>query len=434
MDPRRIVRAAFPTSGTARTAGSATLLVALLSALLLSLPAASFAATAGWAGETILSAPSTGNGWEPAIAADPSAPYVYSAWMQYQKSKVYIAIRVSSDGGATWGPSKALCTNCNGGGQFDVVLSTSSSGIVYATFMMSNNIMFSKSTDHGVTWSPSIQISRGVWADKPWSAVSSNGNDVYATWTTHGNLYAVDSHDGGSSWTSPLQLTHESGIYYYSNGGAVLPNGTAVMVGSEYPESGNNTKLTGPIPIVEFRTTNGGASWTRTVVDTLNTGVTFASSSVTTVASDANGTLALVYSGSLVVGASGHVYVRRSTDSGVTWSARTEMTTSAGGADATSVAAAGKGNGIFTLTWMDRRTGAWNVWQRGSTDGGSTWSADAKVSDATSGASYKTANGFGFPYGDYDTVALNSANKTVAVMGEGDTSQVNGDIWVNHQT
>ena len=69
------------------------------------------------------------------------------------------------------------------------------------------------------------------------------------------------------------------------------------------------------------------------------------------------------------------------------------MTTSAGGADATSVAAAGKGNGLFTLTWMDKRTGAWNVWQRGSTDGGQTWSADAKVSDATSGASYKTSTG-----------------------------------------
>ena len=77
-------------------------------------------------------------------------------------------------------------------------------------------------------------------------------------------------------------------------------------------------------------------------MDTLNTGATFATSSVTTVASDASGTLLVLYSGSTSVGANGKVYVRRSTDSGATWSARTEMTTSAGGADATSVAAAGK--------------------------------------------------------------------------------------------
>src|SRR5439155_639905 len=197
---------------------------------------AAAAAKAGWTGERIISSPAIGNGWEPAVAADPSAPYVYAAWMQFPKP--YIAVSVSADGGGTWGTPKALCTNCAKQGQYDVT---------------------------------------------------------------------------------------------------VLPGGTAIMVGSEYPETGNSTKLTGPVPIAVFRSTNGGASWTRTVADTLYTGATFASSSVTTVASDASGTLALVYSGSLAVGANGHVFVRRSTDTGVTWSARTEMTTSAGGADATSV-------------------------------------------------------------------------------------------------
>jgi hypothetical protein len=319
-------------------------------------------------------------------------------------------------------------------GQYDIVLATTSSGALYATYMQGNHIMFAKSTDHGVSFTAPVQVSGGTWADKPWIATSANGTDVYITWTTRGNLYASSSHNAGSSWSSPLQVTNETNIYYYSNGGTVLPNGTALMVGSEYPENGNNTKNTGPVPIVVFRTTNGGTSWTRTVVDTLNTGATFATSSVTTVASDANGTALLVYSGSLAVGANGHAYVRRSTDGGATWSARVELSNSAGGADATSVAAAGKGNGLFTVTWMDARGGGWNVWQRGSTDGGLTWSADAKVSDQTAGAAYKTAAGFGLPYGDYDMVALTSANKTVAVMGEGDASQVHGDIWVNRQT
>jgi len=390
------------------------------------------AATPGWLGEAKLSNPATGDGWEPSIAADPSAPYVYAGWMQYAGNKIYIAIRVSADGGSTWGAVKKLFTSNQG--QYDIVLATTSTGAVYATYMQGNHIMFSKSTDHGVTFTAPIQVSGGTWADKPWIATSGNGADVYITWTTRGNLYAANSHNAGSTWSTPLQVTNETGMYYFSNGGTVLPNGTAVMVGSEYPESGNATRLTGPVPIVVFRTTDGGTSWTRAVPDTLNTGVTYATSSVTTVASDANGTLALVYSGSLTVGASGHVYVRRSTDSGATWGARVELTTSAGGADATSVAAAGKNNGQFTVTWMDARGGGWNVWQRGSTDGGLTWSADAKVSDATSGATYKTAAGFGLPYGDYDAVAINSAGKTVTIMGEGDASQLHGDIWVNRQT
>ncbi len=395
------------------------------------LSAPAWAATAGWAGETLISSSATGDGWEPAIAADPSAPYVYAAWMQYS-NKSTISLRVSSDGGTTWGTAKAIVTSNQG--QYDIVLATTSSGALYATYMQGNHIMFVKSTDHGATFTSPIQVSGGTWADKPWLATSANGTDVYITWTTRGNLYAVNSHNLGASWSAPLKVTNESGIYYFANGGTVLPNGTALMVGSEYPETGNNTGNTGPIPIAVFRTTNGGTSWTRSVPDTLYTGATYATSSVTTVASDAAGTLLLVYSGSLAVGANGHVYVRRSTDSGATWSARTELTNSAGGADATSVAAAGKASGQFTVTWMDARGGSWNVWQRGSTDGGVTWSADADISDAPSGAAYKTAAGFGLPYGDYDMVAINSAGKTVAIMGEGDATQTHGDIWVNRQT
>ena len=411
--------------------GIAWLLIAALVTALAAGAVTVRAATTGWKGEAIVSSPSIGDGWEPAIAADPSSAYVYTAWMQYSGPSIYIYYRVSTDGGTTWQPAARLCSSC-GKGEYDVTLFVTSSGTVYGTFMQGNHIQFTTSSNHGTTWSAPQQISQGTWADKPWMTASANGTDVYCWWSSHGNVDVVESHNSGATWTAPAQITSESNIYYYPNGGTVLPNGTAVMGASEYPEKGNNTKLTGPINIAVFRTTNGGTTWSRTVADTLNTGATFATSSVTTVASDANGNLLLLYSGSLSVGANGKVYVRRSTDSGATWSARTEMTTSAGGADATSVAAAGNGNEI-AITWMDARTGAFNVWERQSTDGGQTWTADAKVSDATSGASYKTANGFGLPYGDYDTVAINNSGKVVAVMGEGDSSQIHGDIWENRQ-
>ncbi|MDX6545290.1 MAG: hypothetical protein QOG02_1064 [Gaiellales bacterium] len=390
-------------------------------------------ATVGWNGESIVSSTATGDGWEPAIAADPSAPYVYVAWMQYKGAKVSINIRTSADGGTTFGAAKPICASCTPA-EYDIVLATTSSGTLYAVYMQGNNISFTKSTDHGATFTAPLTISGGTWADKPWMATSANGQDIYVGWSTRGNVITVESHNGGTSFTTPQQITNESAIYYYPNGAAVLPNGTAVIVASRYPEKGNATKLTGPVPIVVFKTSNGGSTWTRTVVDTLNTGASFATSSVTTVASDAAGTLLLVYSGSTTVGANGKVYVRRSTDSGASWSAASEMTTSAGGADATSVAAAGKASGQFAITWMDKRGGGWNVWERESTDGGVTWTADAKVSDAVSGAPYKTAAGFGLPYGDYDTLAINSAGKPVAVMGEGDSSQIHGDIWLNRKT
>jgi BNR repeat-like domain len=390
------------------------------------------AATSGWQDEALVSVPSIGDGWEPAVAADPTGSYVYSAWMQYSSNGVSIYYRVSTDNGITWGAAKPLCASC-GKGEYDITLATAAGGAVYATFMQGNHIEFTRSADHGVTWTVPVQISAGSWADKPWLTTGASGQDIYVMWASHGNAVAVSSHNAGATWSAPLQVTSEQYIYYYPNGGTVLPNGTVVMAASEYPEKGNNTKNTGPVPIVMFRSTNGGTSWQRTVLDTLNTGATFATSSVTTVASDAAGNLLAVYSGSTSVGANGKVYVRRSTDSGASWGAATEMTTSAGGADATSVAAAGKASGQFVITWMDNRGGAWNVWERQTSNGGSSWTTDAKASDATSGATYKTALGFGFPYGDYDMVAINSAGKAVAVMGEGDTSQIHGDIWVNRQ-
>ena len=202
--------------------------------------------------------------------------------------------------------------------------------------MQGNKISYAKTSDHGTTWTAPKTISGGTWADKPWIAVSPSGTDVYVGWSTRGNVSITASHDGGVTWTTPVQVTNESSIYYYPNGGVVLANGTAMLAMSEYPENGNNTKVTGPIPIVVLRTTNGGTTWTRTLADTLYSGATFETSSVTTIAADSAGNAVLVYSGSTAVGLNGHVWVRRSTDSGATWSAATEMTTGAGGADATS--------------------------------------------------------------------------------------------------
>ena len=54
--------------------------------------------------------------WEPAIAADPSAPYVYTLSTRYTGParcpscpSPSIVLRVSADGGRTWGPDRFLC-------------------------------------------------------------------------------------------------------------------------------------------------------------------------------------------------------------------------------------------------------------------------------------------------------------------------------------
>ena len=73
---------------------SAVVSIALVAAV------AVYAATPTWQGEALISSHSTGDGWEPAVAADPGSPYVYAAWMQYSGPSIYIYTRTSTDGGS----------------------------------------------------------------------------------------------------------------------------------------------------------------------------------------------------------------------------------------------------------------------------------------------------------------------------------------------
>ena len=111
------------------------------------------------------------------------------------------------------------------------------------------------------------------------------------------------------------------------------------------------------------------------------------------------------------------MYTRRSTDGGLTWSARTEVGNASANGSFPAIAA--KAAGDFRITYMDNSTGAWNVWYRASTDGGQTWSAPLRISDATSGTPYKTANGFTSYYGDYDAIAITNAGQERDGVGPG---------------
>jgi hypothetical protein len=222
--------------------------------------------------------------------------------------------------------------------------------------------------------------------------------------------------------------------YFYPNGFTVLPSGVAVMSASLYPNS-NRQASSNPIYITTFRTTDGGTSWTRVDLDTVFGGPTYKTSSTTTLTSDAAGTLVAEYGGSTTAGANGQIWTKRSTDGGVTWTAKTLITPATGGGDASFPAIAGGASGDFRLTYMDSRTGAWNVWYRASTDGGLTWSADTRISDATSGAPYKSAAGFTDVYGDYDMIAITNGGKSVAVSGQGASFTAGpGNVWLNRQT
>jgi hypothetical protein len=102
---------------------------------------------------------------------------------------------------------------------------------------------------------------------------------------------------------------------------------------------------------------------------------------------------------------------------------------------ATAPVAEATGDGDVRLWFAERRpTERWNIWAVRSSDGGATWSSPIRISDATSGARYKTADGFLEFYGDYGEMAITSSGATIAAWGEGFSWTGPGGVWFNRET
>jgi len=56
-----------------------------------------------------------------------------------------------------------------------------------------------------------------------------------------------------------------------------------------------------------------------------------------------------------------------------------------------------------------------------------------KLSDATSGAAYKTAAGFLEVYGDYGELAITNTGKSIGIWGEGISYTGPGGVWFNRE-
>jgi len=409
----------------------------------------------GWVGSRLLNA--TADDWEPAVATDPAA-FVYLLTTRYGVQppgcsnhcpSPFIALTSSSNDGTTFGAQRPLCLCLGSKAQYDPTIEVvPNTGAVYSVFLNGDrhngfSTVFTKSTDHGATWSAPVHVYGNVsWTDKPEVATSASGKDVYVSWNgpQGGDLYVGQSHDYGATWTQQ-QLT-DSKRYYYAYDGRVLPDGTVVFSESSLQYSGSKT-VEGEVWHHAVVSRDGGATWENVVVARVPVGETCVADGCkpdfyvgqTSVVSDAPGHLVFAYEGPSVAGGPQQVYVSASSDEGRTWGAGIPL--SALGEDATQPRLASFG-GSTRLWYMQTASGddpdAWNVWYRSSADGGTTWTAPVKISDAPAGAAgYVGADGFAEVYGDYGEIGVTNTGKTVATWGEGFSYTGPGGTWFNIQ-
>ena len=413
-------------------------------------PAAAPAAT-GWAGEQPVD--TVADDWEPAIAADPNGPFVYSLVTRYAGKPCggncpspYISLQISADNGATW-TNKPLCA-CKGSGQFDPIIEVApgTSG-VYATYMNGYNIVFTKSTNHGSTWSPPVKVYGNVsWNDKPTLAVSDNGVDVYISFNgpTGGDPWMAQSHDGGTTWTQTKLV--DSNRYYFDFDSDVAADGTVYFAETSILYGGGGNKGTTPNDQIEehvFISRDRGATWENRTIASVWPGLACVADGCTpdfyighiALSVDRAGRVVALYDGAPAAGGKQTIEARRSSDGGRTWSGPVTLSLAAEHSVAPAVESRGTGD---VRAWYYQTSGggnvdAWNVWYRTSTDGGATWSAPVNISDAAGGAAYKTAAGFAEVYGDYGEIAITSAGKTIGIWGEGISYTGPGGVWFNRQ-
>jgi len=406
------------------------------------------AAATGWDSERVASGE---DDWEPAVAVDPgNSMLVYQLITRYTGPKPCgtcklpaIVLRRSTDGGATWLPDQFLAQTSKS--QYDPQIEVAMNGDVYAVWLdaFTPGSTFTKSTDHGAHWSTGISWAgkgkKPQWNDHPWLGISQNGMHVYIGFNSS-DSYVVSSHDGGNTWSAPVKTNNDT-FYWFHTGVAVSPsNGNVAYVACSNFTNGNN--YAGDAHIAVLKTTNGGTSWTTTTVDTSREvpACPWAAGcqqgflgSVAAMAIDSAGKLMLVYHVNDTPDVAEQMYVRTSTD-GVAWSARQKISVASATVNNAfpAVVAHPITAGDFRVTWQDDRvlsqTG-WNTWYKRTTNGGSTWSTDIRLSDMATGAPYKTASGYAFPYGDYHELAVGSDGWNHVVWGEGASYTGPGGVW-----
>ena len=405
------------------------------------------AAAPGWDVERVASGQ---DDWEPAVAVDPGNPnFVYQLVTRYTGPKPCgncklpaIRLRRSTDGGATFTESWLKQTTK---AQYDPQIKVDINGNVHAAFLNGTTpgSTYVKSTDHGVTW-PTLVDWGGQGAkpnrnDHPWLGVSRDGQHVYIGFNSS-DSYAVASHNGGVTWSNPVKMNTDS-RYYFHQGVAISPsNGNIAYIATSDFSSGNT--YNGDSFVRVWKTTNGGTSWSQVLIDS-SRDVPSCSwipgcylgflGTTPNMAIDSAGKLLIAYHVNSTPSVPEQMYIRTSTD-GVTWTARVQISDPNPAVHNAfpTVAAHPTVANDFRVVWQDDRqqsqTG-WNTWYRRTTNGGTSWSAAIRVSDLTSGAPYKNANGYASFYGDYLDMGVDQNGVNHVIWGESVSVTGPGGCW-----
>jgi len=388
----------------------------------------------------------SGDQWEPAIAADRFG-HVYMLYPQYLGvpgcptcPSPTMILQISNDRGATWGAPTQIAPPGTGQWDAQIVVDPVDGRTVYAAWLQNDksDTVVAKSTDFGETWSVVVADSTNAGTDKPILAV--RGQDVYVGFNHAQKVWAASSHDGGATFTVSQVNPNGKLGWSLAGGGTVTPDGSVYFGWAGYEQSGG---AKGKVNLYVSKSSDGGATWTNTVLDMSSSppdcsaylcGWAYLGAQVT-LASDTAGTVYALWNAGTVAKGPERIYFAKFPNGGSTWSTKVDVSLAPANIHHAFPAIVAGASGDVRISWMDARAAGsngldrWNTYYRSSTDSGATWSTEVDISTFAAGHSYITSDGFRFPFGDYYEMDIDDQGNTHVIMGEGEDSDSPGSIW-----
>jgi hypothetical protein len=394
----------------------------------------------------------TGDQWEPAMAADGHG-HIYILFPQYGAvsdcpacTAPTIALLTSGDNGLTWQAPHALVPSSSG--QFDpqIVVDPVDRQTVYASWLQNNkrDVMVARSQDFGRSWYLAIAGHSQEDADKP--ALAVHGADVYVGFNHEQRLVVAASHDYAQTFSAVTVNPNAGPGWSLAGGATVGPAGEVYFSWTAYAKRELSTR---PVSIYVSRSADLGVNWNTVLLDVSSAPPACAAQGCEAgflgaqiaLASDAAGTVYALWNAGTLNGHPERIYFSSSTTGGASWSLKTDVSSADDRVEHCFPAITAGVAGDVRIAWMDTRHSArhfdiWNVFQRSSSNGGATWTVEAQLSGAAQSRDrtydYVRPDGFRFPFGDYFSMAIDNLGNTHVVWGEGRNYKSPGSIWYSH--
>jgi len=383
----------------------------------------------------------TGDQWEPAIAAD-GAGHLYVLYPHYGRVPYCkdcliptMLLLVSNDNGKTWQAPRVMLES--GSGQYDaqIVVDPVDRRTVYAAWLQSGKraVVVAKSVDSGTTWAYVTAVRSGVELDKP--ALAVRGQSVYVSFNHEEDVWVAVSQDAGRMFTLTRVKAENRQGWSLLGAATVDAAGNAYVAWASYSKAGG---ARGMVNLYVARSGDGGKTWNPSRLDasaaapgceTEECSEAYLGAQVA-LATDAGGTLYAAWSaGNLGMGPQ-RIYFSSSTNHGDNWLPRVSLSYAEPGVEHAFPAIVAGNNGDVRVAWMDARNAPyWNTYYRSSSNGGATWGEEIRLSSYVPGYRYIAKKGFRFPFGDYFGMAIDNHEDTHVVWGEGLNYQSPGSIW-----